>query len=182
MVYNYKDKSPKIDKSTFIAESADVIGDVTIEKNVSIWFGAVLRGDSNIICVGENTNIQDNTVVHVDSGKYPTIIGNNITIGHNAIIHGCKINDNVLIGMGTIILNGAEIGKNTIVGAGSLVTQNKKIPEGVLCLGSPAKVVRKLTQEEIKSIQESVDHYVKLSKEYLIIGNSTFAGEKQPLR
>ena len=119
----------------------------------------------NKIVIGANTNIQENSVVHVDINS-PCIIGKNVTIGHGAIIHGCSISDNVLVGMGSIILNNAQIGKNTIIGAGSLVTQGKSFPEGVLILGNPAKVVRELTDDEIKSIKKSADNYVNLSKRY----------------
>ncbi|WP_138203060.1 gamma carbonic anhydrase family protein [Haloimpatiens lingqiaonensis] len=165
MLTNFKDKNPNIQDETFIAPSADIIGDVTIEEGANIWYGAVLRGDTNKIYIGRNTNIQDNSVVHVDVDK-PCIIGDGVTVGHRAIIHGCIVKDNVLVGMGATILNGAEIGENTIIGAGSLVTQNKKIPSGVLCMGVPAKVVRELTEEEIEGIKKSAQHYVELSKEY----------------
>ena len=112
--------------------------------------------------IGKNTNIQENSTLHNDFG-IPTIVGDEVTIGHNCVIHGCKVSNNVLIGMGSVILNGAEIGENTIIGAGSLVTQNKKIPSGVLCMGSPAKVVRELSEEEIKSIKESSVHYIEMA-------------------
>ena len=138
---------------------------VEIEDNVNIWFGTRLRADMNKIVVGANTNIQENSVVHVDTNS-PCIIGKNVTIGHGAIIHGCSISDNVLVGMGSIILNNAKIGKNTIIGAGSLVTQGKSFPDGVLILGNPAKVVRELTDDEIKNIKKSADNYVNLSKRY----------------
>ena len=156
---------PIIDKECYISESVDIIGDVTIERNANIWFGTRLRGDMNKIVIGENTNIQENSVVHVDFNS-PTIIGKNVTIGHGAIIHGCTISENVLVGMGSIILNDARIGKNTIIGAGSLVTQGKEFPEGVLILGNPAKVIRELTDSEIKSIEASANNYVMLSKKY----------------
>jgi len=135
-------------------------------KNVNIWYGAILRGDVNYIEVGENTNIQDNCVVHVDS-KFPTIIGKNVTIGHGAIVHGCTISDNVLIGMGSIILDGAYIEENVIIGAGALVPPGKRIPKNSLVVGSPGKVVRQLSDEEIEKLQISANNYVNLSKEYL---------------
>ena len=165
MVMEFEGVTPKIDENTYISESVDIIGKVEILENANIWFGTRLRGDMNNIVIGRNTNIQENSVVHVDS-KSPCIIGNNVTIGHGAIIHGCNIADNVLVGMGSIILNNAKIGNNTIIGAGSLITQGKVFPEGVLILGNPAKVVRKLTQAEIESIQCSADNYVRLSKKY----------------
>ena len=161
MVKEFYGKYPNINETAYISESVDIIGDVLIKDNVNIWFGARLRADMNKIVIGENTNIQENSVIHIDV-DYETIIGRNVTIGHGAIIHGCNIADNVLVGMGSIILNGVRIGKNTIIGAGSLITQGKSFEEGVLVLGNPAKVIRKLTDEEIKSIQKSADNYVDL--------------------
>ncbi|AYE33305.1 gamma carbonic anhydrase family protein [Clostridium septicum] len=166
MIKNFQGKEPKIHKTCYISESVDIIGEVVIGENSNIWFGTRARGDMNKISIGENTNIQENSVVHVDT-DFPTIIGDNVTVGHGAIIHGCEISDNVLIGMGSIILNGAKISKNTIVAAGSLVSQGKTFKEGVLLMGSPAKVVRDLTKEEINSIQTSANNYVALSKKYL---------------
>ena len=166
MIVEFNNNKPIIDKTCYISESVDIIGDVVIEKNANIWFGTRLRADMNKIHIGENTNIQENSVIHVDF-NYETNIGKNVTIGHGAIIHGCNISDNVLVGMGSIILNGAKIGKNTIIGAGSLITQGKEFEDGVLIMGSPAKVIRKLTQEGIEKIKISAMNYVKISKEYL---------------
>ena len=165
MIMDFEGVTPRINKNTYISESVDIIGKVNVEENVNIWFGTRLRGDMNNIIIGENTNIQENSVVHVDINS-PCIIGMNVTIGLGTIIHGCSISDNVLVGMGSIILNNAKIGKNTIIGAGSLVTQGKEFPEGVLILGNPAKVIRQLTEAEIESIQRSADNYVSLSKKY----------------
>ena len=165
MIMDFEGVTPRINKNTYISESVDIIGKVNVEENVNIWFGTRLRGDMTNIIIGENTNIQENSVVHVDINS-PCIIGKNVTIGHGTIIHGCSISDNVLVGMGSIILNNAKIGKNTIIGAGSLVTQGKEFPEGVLILGNPAKVIRQLTEAEIESIQRSADNYVSLSKKY----------------
>ena len=165
MIMDFEGVTPRINKNTYISESVDIIGKVNVEENVNIWFGTRLRGDMNNFIIGENTNIQENSVVHVDINS-PCIIGKNVTIGHGTIIHGCSISDNVLVGMGSIILNNAKIGKNTIIGAGSLVTQGKEFPEGVLILGNPAKVIRQLTEAEIESIQRSADNYVSLSKKY----------------
>ena len=165
MILDFKGIKPVIDKTCYISESVDIIGEVVIEKNANIWFGTTIRGDMSKIHIGENTNIQENSVVHVDF-DCETNIGKNVTIGHRAIIHGCTIDDNVLVGMGSIILNGAEIGSNTIIGAGSLITSNKKIPSGVLCMGSPAKVIRKLNEEEIASIKESAEDYIALNKNF----------------
>ncbi|GAA0178555.1 gamma carbonic anhydrase family protein [Clostridium sediminicola] len=166
MIVKFKGILPEISKNAFVAESADIIGDVQVLDNANIWYTAVLRGDLDKIVIGEGVNVQDGTVMHSEHGK-PTIIHENVTIGHKCIIHCCEIEENCLIGMGSIVLDGAKIGKNTIIGAGSLVTQNKEIPEGVLCLGSPAKVIRKLTDEEIKSIELSAIHYIENSKLYL---------------
>ncbi len=165
MIKKFRDKMPKLDDGVYISETAVVIGDVTIKKNVNIWFGAVLRGDEAPISIGENTNIQENCVIHVDYGNN-VIIGDGCTIGHGAIIHGCNIKNNVLIGMGAIILNGAKIGNNSIVGAGSLVTQNKEFEDGVLIIGCPAKVIRKLTDEEISENKKACLNYLELSKEF----------------
>ncbi len=165
MIKAVKGKAPIIDDTCFIAENATVVGDVTIGENTNIWYSVAIRSDMDITTIGKNTNIQENSTVHNDFG-ISTIIGDNVTVGHNCIIHGCSVGNNVLVGMGSIILNGAEIGENTIIGAGSLVTQNKKIPSGVLCMGSPAKVIRELTEEEIGSIKSSSEHYVELGREH----------------
>ena len=165
MIMDFEGVNPIINKNTYISESVDIVGEVKVEENANIWFGARLRGDVNEIVIGENTNVQENSVIHVDITS-SCIIGKNVTIGHGAIIHGCNISDNVLVGMGSIILNNAKIGKNTIIGAGSLITQGKEFPEGVLILGNPAKVIRELTKVEIESIKKSADNYVSLSKKY----------------
>lgn len=164
MIKSFEGIKPTIDDSAFVAETADIIGDVTIEKNASIWYKAVLRGDDSKIIIGENSNVQDGTIVHCGYDE-PVIIGKNVTIGHAAIIHGCKIGDNSLIGMGSTILDNAEIGEFTMVGAGSLVT-GKKFPSGVLLLGSPAKVVRELTEEERESLKKSALYYVEIGKKH----------------
>lgn len=165
MIIKYKNFNPKVDESAFVANSADVIGKVTLEEDTSIWFGAVLRGDCNSIYIGKGSNIQDNSTVHVGENSKAEI-GEYVIVGHNAIIHGCKIGDNCLIGMGSTILNDAEIGEGTIVGAGSLVTSGKKIPSGVLCMGSPAKVIRELTEKEREHVRASVLFYIEESKNY----------------
>lgn len=165
MIYKWKGIQPVVEKDVFVAKSADIIGRVVLKQNSSIWFNTVLRGDLNEIEVGENSNVQDGTVIHTDS-KYPVIIGEGVTIGHNCIVHGCRIGDSCIIGMGATILNGAKIGKNSIVGANSLVTQNKEFEDGVLILGSPAKIIRKLTDEEIEGIRMNAEHYVENGREY----------------
>ena len=142
----------------YIAEGAKIIGDVTIGEDSSIWYNAVIRGDSNSIVIGENTNVQDNAVLHT-SNSHALTIGDNVTIGHGAIVHGCTIGNNVLIGMGAIVLDGAVIEDNCIIGAGALVTQNKVMPEGSLVLGNPGKVVREISEDEKQAIIENADEY-----------------------
>lgn len=164
MIKKFEGIEPQIEESVFVAESADIIGRVKIGKGSSIWYNTVLRGDENSIIIGENTNIQDGTIVHVGWDR-DTIIGNNVTVGHKAIIHGCKIGEYSLVGMGSIVLDGAEIGEYTMIGAGSLVTK-KKFPPGVLLLGSPAKVIRELTDEEKNSLKTSAQHYVETAKKH----------------
>jgi len=155
----------KIDDSAFIAEGAKVLRDVVLEKNSSVWFGAVLRGDENRIVIGEGSNIQDNCVVHVGAND-PTIVGKNVTVGHLAILHGCTIGDNTLIGMHSTIMNGAVIGSGCIIGACSLVTEKTVIPDNSLALGSPARVVRQTTEEERRRIMESAQFYIREAAHY----------------
>ena len=149
----------------FIAPGAFVIGDVTHGENVGIWYNAVVRGDTNSIYIGNNTNVQDNATLHTDK-DFKLHIGDGVTIGHNAVVHGCTVGDNTVIGMGSIILSGAVIGKNCIIGAGSLVTGKMNIPDGSLVMGSPAKIVRPLMKHEIESNRENAVHYVELMSEY----------------
>ena len=152
--------------SYYIAEGAVVKGQVTFGNGASIWYNATVRGDSEPIEIGSNSNIQDNAVVHVDL-THKVVIGDNVTIGHGAIIHGCTIGDNTLIGMGAIILNGAVIGKNCIIGAGALITQGTNIPDGSLAFGNPAKVIRPLTDDEIAENSRNANHYVEIAKDSL---------------
>lgn len=163
MVYKLGDKEPKINGKVYIAESADVIGDVELSDGVNIWFGAVLRGDIEKIIIGKNSNIQDNVTVHTDLG-IPCVIGENVTVGHNVIIHSCSVGDNTIVGMGSTVLNRTKIGKNCMIGANSLVTHSIPTEDGVLILGSPAKIVRKLSEEEIKHLKDNADHYVENGK------------------
>ena len=146
----------------YVADNATVVGDVTLGKEVSIWYGAVLRGDSGAITVGEGTNIQENCVLHEK-----TTLGKHCTVGHGAIVHGCTVGDRCLIGMGAILLDGAVLGDDCMVGAGALVTGKTNAPAGSLLLGSPAKVVRELTPEQIKANMESAEHYMALAAEQL---------------
>lgn len=165
MIHKFNGMTPDIEKANFVAMSADIIGNVTAEENSSIWFNCTIRGDIESIRIGKNSNIQDNTVVHVgyDVG---TVIGDNVTVGHSTIIHGCTIGDDCLIGMGAIILNHAVIGKESIVGAGALVTTGKKFPPRSLIVGSPAKRIRSVTDEELEGTRENTKSYVKISREY----------------
>lgn len=156
----------KIAEWVYFAEGAKIIGDVEIGEGSSVWYNAVVRGDSNPIVIGENTNVQDNAVLHV-SHSHALSVGDNVTIGHGAIVHGCIIGNNVLIGMGAIVLDGAVVEDNCIIGAGALVTQNKVVPEGSLCFGNPAKVVREITEEENLSILENANVYADEASERL---------------
>lgn len=165
MIVKLNDIKPKVSENAFVAENAVIIGDVELSENVSIWFGAVLRGDIEKITIGKNSNVQDNSTIHTDYG-IPCVVGENVTVGHNVILHSCSIGDNVIVGMGSTILNGAKIAKNCLIGANSLVTHKIQFEEGSLILGNPAKVVRKLTDKEIEHIQENANHYVENSKRY----------------
>ena len=173
MIMKYKDLTPKIGKNSWIAPSADVIGDVTIGENCSIWFGTVIRGDVHKIIIGDRTSVQDLSMVHVTHYKLedksdgnPTIIGDDVTIGHKVMLHGCTIENACLIGMSTTILDGAVIGEESIVGAGSLVTKNKIFPPRSLIVGSPAKVVRSLSEKEINELYASASRYVEFKNSY----------------
>ena len=166
MIYSLGDKQLNKDNLDFwVAPNAVVIGDVSLKKNASVWFGSVLRGDNDPIILGENSNIQDNSVCHTDDGM-PLIIGNNVTVGHKVILHSCTVGDNSLIGMGSTVLNKAKIGNNCLVGANSLVTEGKEFPDNHLIVGSPAKVKRELTDMEKKIIELSALHYVENMKRY----------------
>ena len=165
MIYEFKNNKPEVDETSFIAPGARVIGKVKLKEYTSIWYNAVLRSDLNQMVLGKGTNIQENSALHVDTDK-PLHIGDYVTVGHSATIHGCTVKDNCLIGMGAVILNNAVINENSMVAAGSLVTENKEFPPNSLIMGSPAKVVRELTEEEIASIKESAEHYMELAKEH----------------
>ncbi len=144
----------------WVAESASVIGNVLLKRNASVWFGAVLRGDNELITVGEHSNVQDLSVLHTDPGC-PLTIGSYCTIGHKVMLHGCTIGDNTLIGINAVILNGARIGRNCLIGAGALITEGKEIPDGSLVVGSPGKIARPLTPEQIARLTQSAEHYVE---------------------
>lgn len=164
-IYELDSLSVEIDSGVWIAPTATVVGRVIIHRDASIWWGAVLRGDNDSIVVGEATNIQENCVVHTDPG-FPVSIGDRVTIGHNAVVHGCTLGDNSLIGINSTILNGVEIGKNCLIGSNTLLTEGKKIPEGVLVLGSPGRVVRELAPHEVAELRESSDRYVQNASFY----------------
>ena len=167
MLRSYRGTAPRVHSSAFIDESAQVIGDVDIGEESSVWMCTVVRGDVNPIRIGRRTNVQDGTVVHVMSGEYPTTIGDNVTIGHGAVIHGCTIENQCLIGMGAILLNGVHVGAGSIVAAGTLLVEGTKVPRKSLVMGSPGKVKRLLTQSEIAEIQVYADHYVAYRLDYM---------------
>ncbi len=166
MIHPYKGITPKIDPSVFTVESAEIIGDVVIGKNSSVWYNAVIRGDVNYIRIGERTNIQDGCLLHVRYQKYPLFIGSNVTVGHGAILHACTIKDYCLIGMGAIILDNAQINPYTLIAAGAVVLNNTVVPEGVLFAGVPGKVIRDLTADERKMIEGSAQNYVDYVRTY----------------
>lgn len=165
-LYPFKYRTPKISPSVFLAPGSHVVGDVEIGDGASIWFNTVLRGDVNFIRVGERTNIQDLTMVHVSFRANPTLIGSDVTVGHSSILHACTIGNFALIGMGSVVLDEAEIGDFVLLGAGSLVTQKTKIPSGTKAFGRPAKVVGDLTEKEIAALRFSAAHYQKLAESY----------------
>jgi len=166
-LYELDGKAPELpaDGQYFIAETATVIGNVRLKSNASVWFGSVLRGDNELIEIGEGSNVQDNCTFHTDPG-FPLTIGKNCTIGHNVILHGCTIEDGALIGMGSIIMNGARIGKDCVVGAGAIITEGKEFPERSLVVGAPAKVIRALTPEQVSALTQGAPHYVSNSKRF----------------
>ena len=166
-IISYKGKRPVIGKDCFIADTATLAGDVTLCDKVSVWYSAVIRSEAAPIEIGSESNIQDNCTIHTDEG-FPTTLGDQVTVGHGAIIHGSQIGSKTLVGMGTIIMNGSTIGKNCLIGGGSLILQGTTIEDGMLVLGSPAKVKRKLTEEEISKIGLNVTHYNTFRTEYLL--------------
>ncbi|WP_136415380.1 gamma carbonic anhydrase family protein [Herbaspirillum sp. ST 5-3] len=159
-IYQLGEQVPEVDASAYVSDSANVIGKVRIEANASVWFNVTIRGDNELITVGENSNVQEACVLHTDPG-YPLTIGKNVTVGHQAMLHGCTIGEGSLIGIQAVILNGAKIGKNCLVGAGALVTEGKEFPDNSLIIGSPAKVVRTLSAEDIARTQSNTANYVK---------------------
>ena len=166
MIKKFRGKSPIISDSCYISESVDLIGDVTLGENVSLWFGTVVRGDMHFITIGNRSNIQDNSVVHVTTDISPARIGSEVTVGHNAIIHGATIEDRCLIGMGAIIMDDAVVGEGSIVGAGAVVPPNMMIPPRSLVVGLPAKIVRQTSDEELEMIIDRAQHYIDFSQKY----------------
>lgn len=164
-IYKIDQKTPQIAASAWVAPNATVIGDACLGDNVSIWWNAVLRGDNDPIHIGANSNIQDGSVLHTDEGV-PMHIGANVTVGHMVMLHGCTVGDNSLIGIGSVILNRAVIGKHSIVGANTLIPEGKVFPDGVLIVGSPGKVVRELSDEDVARLEKSAAHYVANARRY----------------
>lgn len=160
-------KTPKIGQRVFIAENAAIIGDVEIGDDCSIWYGAVIRGDVHSVRIGARTNVQDNTVIHVSAGTHPTVIGEDVTIGHAAIVHGCTVERGALIGMGSRVLDGAVVGESALVGAGALVGEGARVPPRTLVVGVPARPKRPLTEDELARLESSWKHYVELKDQYL---------------
>jgi carbonic anhydrase/acetyltransferase-like protein (isoleucine patch superfamily) len=164
-IFELDGKTPQLGDGAWVAESAEVIGRVELHKNVSIWPKVVIRGDNDLIQIGEGSNVQDASILHTDPG-YQLMIGKQVTIGHQVMLHGCQIGDGSLVGIGAVILNGAKIGKHCLVGAGALVTEGKEFPDGSMILGSPAKVVKTLTAEQIAGIEDIAGRYVKNAQRY----------------
>ena len=159
-IYQLDEFTPRIADSAWVADSARVIGNVELAEDASVWFGAVLRGDTEPLRVGKGSNVQDGSVIHADVG-YPVTLGENVTVGHQVTLHGCTVGDGSLIGIRAVVMNGAKIGRNCLVGAGSLVTEGKEFPDGSLIMGTPAKVVRQLTPEQIETLKRSGQNYVR---------------------
>lgn len=164
-IYELDGRKPDIAESAWVADSAQVMGDVTLGEGASVWFGAIARGDSDRIVVGAGSNIQDGCVLHADDGL-PLVVGERVTVGHQVMLHGCTVGDESLIGIGAIVLNGVKIGRNCLVGAGSLVTEGKVFPDGSMIMGSPARVVRQLTPEQIQGLRKSAQHYMDNAQWY----------------
>ncbi len=164
-IYQLGADAPQIDPSAWVAESANLIGKVTLGANATVWYGVTIRGDNERITIGDDSNVQEGTVMHTDMG-YPLTLGTGVSIGHQAMLHGCTVGDGALIGIQAVIMNGAKIGKGCLVGAGALVTERKEFPDNTLILGSPAKAVRTLAEQDIARLREIADGYVKRGKLY----------------
>ena len=164
-VYQLDTLTPRLAETAWVADSAQVIGNVELAEGASIWFGAILRGDNETLHIGKNSNVQDGSMLHADPG-FPLTLGENVTVGHHVMLHGCTVGDGSLIGIKSVVLNGAKIGKNCLVGAGSLITEGKEFPDGSMIMGAPAKVVRALTAEQIDGLARAASHYVDNAKRY----------------
>lgn len=169
MIYQIDNKRPTFHGDSFIAPNATLIGDVQIHHNASVWFNVVIRADNDTITIGENSNIQDGSILHVDTGV-PLAVGKNVTIGHKVMLHGCTIGDGSLVGMNAVVLNGAAIGKGCLIGANTLIPENVTIPDGSMVLGSPGKVVKQLTAEHQAILAKGANHYVENGKKYRLTG------------
>jgi len=165
MIYQLGERRVRAEGEYFVAESATVIGNVLLHANASVWFNAVIRGDNELVTIGENSNVQDGSVLHTDPGS-PLLIGSHVTIGHKAMLHGCTVGDNSLIGINAVVLNGVKIGRNCLIGANALVTEGKEIPDNSMVLGSPGRVVRELTPPEIEGLRKSALHYVENARRF----------------
>lgn len=164
-IYELDGVAPQMADSAWVADSAEVMGRVILGEDASVWFGTVVRGDTESITIGAGSNIQDASVLHADLGK-PLVVGCNVTVGHQVMLHGCTIGDESLIGIGAVVLNGARIGKNCLVGAGALVTEGKEFPDGSMIIGSPAKAVRQLSPEQIEGLRRSARHYIDNARRF----------------
>jgi len=162
----FRGRAPRVDPTAYVADGCTVVGDVELGPGASIWFGTVVRGDVNHVRIGARSNVQDNSVVHVTGGTHPTVVGEDVTVGHRAVLHGCTVHDRCLIGIGAIVLDGAEIGPDAMVGAGALVPPGMKVPPRTLVLGTPARVVRPLTDAELDHLRASAAHYVEYADAY----------------
>ncbi len=165
MLYQLDDRRVVAEGEYFVAPSAAVIGGVWLKNNVSVWFGAVVRGDGEPIVIGENSNVQDCAVVHTDPG-FPCIVGDNVTIGHKAVVHGCEIGDHTTIGINAVVLSGAKVGKNCLIGANSLVAEGKRIPDNSLVVGTPGRIIGKVTPERLQALARNYEHYVLNGKRF----------------
>jgi carbonic anhydrase/acetyltransferase-like protein (isoleucine patch superfamily) len=166
-LYQLDEHAPQLAEGAWVADSAEVVGRVELGENASVWFGVVLRGDTELLRIGRNSNVQDGSVVHADPG-FPVVLGDNVTVGHQVMLHGCTVGDGSLIGIQSVVLNGAKIGRNCLVGAGSLVTEGKEFPDGSMIMGTPAKAVRALTPEQIAGLHRAAEHYVENAQRFRV--------------
>ena len=166
-IYELDGTAPRVAETAWVADSAQLIGNVVLGPEASVWFGTVVRGDTACITIGAGSNIQDASVLHADTGQ-PLVVGERVTVGHQVMLHGCTIGDESLIGIGAIVLNGARIGKNSLVGAGALVTEGKEFPDGSMIIGSPARAVRQLTPEQIEALRQSALHYSNNARRFRV--------------